>query len=78
MRDEYKGLFLSDYDEYLTLHKTVQQVGAEFQRMKELLEEQAPGSEEYQVCVGWLLCDYHEFIYFPSLNYSRMFTRVIF
>lgn len=49
MRAEYKGRFLSDYDEYLTLHKTVQQVGAEFQRMKELLEEQAPGSEEYQV-----------------------------
>ena len=72
MRDEYKGLFLSDYDEYLTLHKTVQQVGAEFQRMKELLEEQAPGSEEYQVCVGWLLCDCHEFIYISSLNYSRM------
>lgn len=50
MRAEYKELFLSAYQEYLRLHKIVQQVGAEFHEMKELLEKHAPGTEEYQVC----------------------------
>ena len=50
MRAEYKELFLSAYQEYLRLHKIVQQVGAEFHKMKELLEKHAPGTEEYQVC----------------------------
>ena len=59
MRAEYKGLFLSDYQEYLMLHKTVQQVGAEFHQMKKLLEEQAPGTKEYQVCVLQLKLHYY-------------------
>lgn len=50
MRAKYKGLFFSDYQEYLRLHEIVQNVGTEFHKMKELLEKHAPGTEEYQVC----------------------------
>lgn len=56
MRAKYKGLFFSDYQEYLRLHEIVQNVGTEFHKMKELLEKHAPGTEEYQVCIVSCSC----------------------